>query len=397
MKMQNCREFEEWIHEMPYIILTNSEKFAMPTAADIPTDMLNRLDGRRPDFLNCSVDELASLGVVLAHDQRAAFLAGRPVLLIVDSVMRRDPLARGRRKKDPLEKDVQDAMSVQVFVVVERLRAWTIALHRRRQTLTVPAQRARIFGQLADAAWVEEPAGSTTESDERRQSFFRTCFDQGSRLVTTWYPWTKEPGDLSKVARNIVHAAARTMTRCEIEAEVERELARTRFLLRCYRQATATTSAAQEGSERLRTGMPMTMAQLASLAGTATDRPTLFEACRAAIDGDFDPSDLFRSLLSYRPLLGLARKLGRFGRGFDVELEHLDVVIMRRQIRISAEFDEGRHRLQEGITDEEASATLVTSAAYEMAPAERWPSVLDTAARNGNSVMLSRDPLRHPG
>lgn len=386
----NFSAFEAWAQSHPYVILVNSEKISAPAVADLPSNILDRLDGRRPDFLGCSIGELASLGIVLAHDQFAAFLAGRPVLLIADRVMMRAPLARGRRKKDALEQSVQEALAVQVFVVVERLCEWTAALHGRRQSRTVPALRGQIFRQLANSAWVDADDGAKVESDERRLSFFRTCFDQGGRLIAEWYPGTEEPGNLSQVARDIARASAQKMTREQVASEIDSELARIRFLFRCYRQATTVTKAVQEGSQRLRDGAPMTKGQLANLAGASVDRPALFEACRAAIDGDFNPSDLFRNLLSYSALLGMAQKLGRFGRGFEIELDQQDVAVLWRQIEIRTNFDGGHHRLQEGITDEEASALLVTNAAYEMVPAGKWLGVLKGASQNGNGVTLSR-------
>src|SRR5690606_3252005 len=112
-----------------------------------------------------------------------------------------------------------------------------------------------------------------------------------------------------------------------------------RFMLRCLRQATRLVLTAHDMSAEIRRDERMTKRQQAVLAGAAVDRPTLYEAVRAGFDGDFNPSDLFPSLLSYDDTLEVARLLGRRGRGHDVRLDAGLVREMKRMIDIREELD----------------------------------------------------------
>ncbi|MEP9374145.1 hypothetical protein [Mesorhizobium sp. KR1-2] len=193
--------------------------------------------------------------------------------------------------------------------------------------------------RLATDAWLDDPNTGGSATEERRIAFFQTQFDAGSRVIAPWYPWSVRPDDVSSAARELVEADARQMNRALIEEEIGRENAMIRFMLRCLRRATTLVLTAHEMSVEICRHGRMTRSHQAVLAGAAADRPTLYEAVRAARDGDFNPSVLFPSLLSYHDMLELARLVGRRSCGHDVWLDGGLVKEMKRVIAIRDEFD----------------------------------------------------------
>lgn len=382
---------EDWTRSRPRIILVNRDVNPAPTVKDLPLELAERLDGVRPDFLVASREEIDRIGIVLAHDQLARFQNGEPVLIVVGRVEHREAMKRGRRQKEELERFVQDALAIQVYVGVERLCSWLQARDGRRLAVTVPELRDRAIELLAKEAWLDDPNTPGRATEERRHAFFRTQFDAGSRFVGKWYPWAQRPDDLSRVARTIVETSARTMDRTVLEESIGREFNLIRFMLRCLHRATTLVLSAHEMSADIRKHDRMSRNQQAVLSGATMDRPTLYEAARAALDGDFNPSLLFGSLLSYHDTLELARLLGRHGRGHDVRLDATAIREMRRMITVRDGLDAQLKRHPEELPlDEQAAALVITQAGYELFSRERWLPVLSEAIASGSALTLSR-------
>lgn len=387
--MMDKEQFEAWSRSRPSFVLINRDINPNPTAADLSPELIERLNGARPGFLVVTREELGTHGIMLAHDQLARFQRGEPVLLVVGRVDHRAQLKRGRRSKEELERAVQDALAVQTYLGVERLCGWQKARDGRRVTLTVPELRDRVLDQLATVAWLDDPntIGGKTESE--RQSFFRTQYDAGGRLIATWFSWAERPDDLSREARQVVEESARKRPTL-IAEEIVREIRMIGFMVRCLRQATTLVLAAHEMSAEIRKHDKMTNGQQAVLAGAISDRSTLFEATRAALDGDFNPADLFPSLLSYYNTLELACLLGRRRRGHDIHLEPDLLREMQRQILLREMFDADQLQHPGGMPfDEQAAALVLTQAAYESIPKSRWPGLLDEAIKLERAVTLS--------
>lgn len=133
----------------------------------------------------------------------------------------------------------------------------------------------------------------------------------------------------------------------------------------------------------------MTRHQQAVLAGAVSDRLTLHEAARAAFDGDFNPADLFGSLLSRHDTPELARLLGRHGRGHDVCLEPDMAKELRRQFSVWTGFDAAVLQPGELPSGEQATAQLITQAACELFPGANWMDVLDRAIEAGGAITLT--------
>lgn len=383
--------FEGWPRSRPRIVLVNRDVNPVPAVKDLPPELVERLGGARPDFLVASREELDRIGIVLAHDRLARFQKGEPILLVVGRVDHREAMKRGRRQKEELERSVQDALAVHVYVGVERLCAWLQARDGRRLTVSVPELRDRAIELLATEAWLDDPNTPGRATEERRRAFFRTQFDAGSRLVGTWYPWAQRPDDLSRVTRRIVEASARNMDRTLLEESIGREFNLIRFMLRCLHRATTLVLSAHEMSADIRKHDSMSRNQQAVLSGATMDRPTLYEAARAALDGDFNPSQLFGSLLSYHDTLELARVLGRHGRGHDVRLDATATREMRRMITVRDGLDAQLKRHPEELPfDEQAAALVITQAGYELFSRERWLPVLNESIVSGSALTLSR-------
>lgn len=383
-------QLEAWSRSRPGFVLVNSAINPSPEVANLPPELIDRLNGARPDFLVASREEVDRIGIVLAHDQLARFQKGEPILIVVGRVDHREVMKRGRRQKEELERSVQDALALQVYVGVERLCSWLQTRDGRRLAVTVPELRDRAIDLLAQEAWLDDPNTAGRATNERRHAFFRTQFDAGSRLVATWYSWAQRPDDLSRVARGIVEASARNMDRALLEESIRREFSLIRFMLRCLHQATTLVLTAHEMSADILKHDRMSRNQQAVLSGATMDRPTLYEAARAALDGDFNPSELFGSLLSYHETLELARLLGRHGRGHDVRLDAAAAREMKRVMTIRDRFDaELKQRSREQPFDEAAAALVITQAGYELFSRERWLPVLNDAIASCSSLTLS--------
>jgi hypothetical protein len=134
----------------------------------------------------------------------------------------------------------------------------------------------------------------------------------------------------------------------------------------------------------------MTKSHQAVLAGATADRPTLYEAVRAARDGDFNPSDLFPSLLSYHDTLELARLLGRRSRGHDVHLDVSLVKEMKRVIAIRDGLDAMLSAEPEALPfDEQAAALVIMQAAYELHSKADWLETIGGAMVADSAITLT--------
>lgn len=386
--MMDGEQLEAWSRSRPRLVLFNQAMTPKPTLADVPAAMLDRLSGAEPGFWVMSRDQLDQSGVLLAHDQLAQFQNGEPVLIVVDRVDQREALKKGRRAKQGVERRVQDAHAVQTYVGMERLCEWIQA--RDNVELTVEAQRWRVTQMLAEKAWLKDPSAKKAATDEDRLAFFRTQFDAGSRLVVpSWYRWATHPNDLSCVVRKIAKTSSASMKHSAIEDAIDHELAMNRFMLRCLRQATTLVLAEHAMSDEIRKRDRETKHQQAALAGAILDRPALHEAACAALDGDFNPSELFRSLLSYHETLELARLIGRHGRGHDVTLDVMLAREMKRQIRLREECEDSAKRAEGALNGEHEAALAITQAAYKLRRPESWREELDNAIAAGEAVTLT--------
>ena len=388
--MMDMQQFDTWSRSRPRMILINRDLNPTPAISDLAPELVERLEGARPDFLIVTSEECDRIGIVLSHNQLAQFRRGEPVLLVMGRVDHREPLKRGRRRKEELERSVQNALAVKTYVGVERLCGWLQARDGRRLSVTVPELRNRAMELLAKEAWLDDPNVSGKSDEADRLAFFRTQYDAGGRLVSTWYPWAERPDDLSREARGMVEEPARAMNRTLVEESIQHEVNMIRFMLRCLHQATRLVLTAHEMSAEIRKNDRMTKGQQAVFAGAISDRPTLHEATRAALDGDFNPADLFPGLLSYYDTLELARLIGGRGRGHSIEVGPDLVHELRRQVRIHETY-EADQRLQPGQMpfDEQAAALMITRAAYEIAAKDRWPAVLDGAIEADGAVTLT--------
>lgn len=386
----DTQQFETWSRSRPHLVLINRAVTPSPKASDLSPELVERLNGARPDFLVATREELDWIGIVLAHDQLARFQRGEPVLIVAGRVEHRDALRRGRRQKEELERSVQEVLAVPTYLRAERLSAWLQARDGRRLAVTVPELRERVLERLATEAWLDDPNAGGGVTEERRIAFFRSQFDAGSRAISSWYPWADRPDDVSAAARKLVEKDAEPMNRALIEEEIGREIAMVRFMLRCLRQATTLVLTAHEMSAEIGRHGRMTKSHQAVLAGATADRPTLYEAVRAARDGDFNPSDLFPNLLSYHDTLELARQLGRHGRGHDVHLNATAIREMRRMITVRDGLDaQLKWHSEELPFDEQAAALVITQAGYELFSRERWLPILDEAIAGGFALTLS--------
>lgn len=62
-------QLETWSRSRPGFVLFNRAFAPAPTIFDVPAEIIDRLNGVRPDLLVASNDELDRIGIVLAHDQ----------------------------------------------------------------------------------------------------------------------------------------------------------------------------------------------------------------------------------------------------------------------------------------------------------------------------------------
>lgn len=379
---------DEWSRSRPHFVLVNKAIDPAPGLADLPVAMLARLEGRRPDFLVATREDLDRIGIVLSHEQLACFQRGEPILMVAGRVEHRQALKRGRRRKEEVERQVQDALAIQTYVGIERLCAWLRARDGRRLSVTVSELRDRVIDLLATEAWVDDLAATATASHEDRLAFFRTQADAGSRLVSDWYCKMRRPDDLSRVARQIVENSAQSMSMPAIEDTIQHELNGISVMVRCLRRSTTLVLTAHAVTVETVRRERMTKGQQAVFSGANSDRLSLPEAALAAFDGDFNPANLYGALLSYFDTFELARLIGRNGRGHDVRLDTDMVIELKRQISIRDELDAAALQPGDMPAGEQLAALMITKAAFELVPREAWCVTLDKAIETGDVVTL---------
>lgn len=354
---------------------------------DIPSEILDRLNGEKPFILSACLEEIDRIGIVLSHDQLAKFKKGEPILIVAEPVAHRPALQKGRRQIEGLERRVQDAHAVQTYMGVERLCEWMHA--GRSNPPRVPDQRIKAMQLLATNGLPDETHIDAMEEDDRL-AFYRTQCDAGSRVAVEWHPWIDNPRRILEEARKVVRMQLPDMKPPAIKAEIAKELRMNRFMLRCWQQATTLVLAEHELSEEIRKNDRVSKGQLAVLAGLRTDRVELAEAVRAAIDGDFDPSQLFRNMRSFEDLFELARILGRHGRGSDERLTGPSLKCLRKQISMRDQFEKEIEANPEcGRSGQEEATLFITNAAYELFSRSKWIDALDAAIATDGTVTLT--------
>lgn len=384
--MIEIEAIQERLSNLKSFVLFNRTITPDAKLADIPAAILDRLNGEKPHILVASRDEIDRIDIVLSHDMLARFQKGEPVLVAKDAVAHRAALKKGRRQIEGLERRVQDAYAVQTYIGVERLCEWMHA--GRSNPPRIPDQRIKAMQLLAMDGLSDETQIDATEEDERL-AFYRTQCDAGSRLVSQWYSWIDNPRRILEEAQKVVRMQAPNMKPSAIKEAIAKELSMNRFMLRCWQQATTLVLAEHELSEEVRKNDRPTKGQLAVLAGAIPDRPALVEAVRAALDGDFDPSRLFRSLISYEDLFELARILGRHGRGSDERLAGPSLKQLLKQMSIREKFEkESEANPESGRSGEDEAALLITNAAFQMFVPSSWIDALDAAIATDGTVIL---------
>lgn len=385
--MIDIEAIQEQLSHLKSFVLFNRTMTPEAKLADIPAAILDRLNGEKPHILVASRDEIDRISIVLSHDQLARFQKGEPIFINANAVAHRPALKKGRRQIEGIERRVKDAHAVQTYIGIERLCEW---LHAGKSSLPkIPDQRLKAMRLLATDGLMDDTTIDATEEADRL-AFYRTQCDAGSRLITKWHPWIENPRQLLEEARKVVRMSLSSKKPAAIKEEIEKEMVMNRCLLRCWRQATTLVLTENKMSDQVRKRDRETRGQLAVLAGIGADRPALDDLVRAALDGDFNPSDLYRNLKYLETLFELARVLGRHGRGSDEQLERPLAREMRHQISFRDLIDERIEDNPESVqNDEYAAAQVLTQTAYELFPKRKWIDVLDAAIEAKDTVTLT--------
>ncbi|NMG41800.1 hypothetical protein GRZ55_21425 [Chelativorans sp. ZYF759] len=381
--------FRDWLATRPFVILANEKVLPKPTLADVSPAILEYLQGRRPDFLVADPDHLFDRGIVLSHDHMERFRSGEPILMAFGADAVPLPLKRGRRQLKALEKLIQDALAIQVYLKTERICALMRVSNETSRRMKVPALRDAALELLVANAWIDDGRRSN-DAEERALAFFRTQYDAGSRLVGAFFADNPSPREAGKrEGQQVLWDCAGPDAR-KIAAEgIDHEVERIRFLLSCLRQATTLVNAIQEQADDSRRDRPAMKATVRTIAGAGVERPSLAQVVRAAVDCDVDLTGLFPNLLVHRELVALARSLGRFGRGYDVRLDASQFVIMEKLFRIGLEYL-GRAQAAGEFYDRDAVAILMARMMLEIRDAEVWHRILDEAVALNSAITFSR-------
>lgn len=379
----------DWLAARPFVILANEKILPRPTVADISPAILDHLRGRRPDFLVADPDQLIDRGIMLSPDQMQLFRAGEPILLAVGADAIPPPLKRGRRQHKALEKRIQDALAIQVYLKTARICALMRVSNETSRRMKVPALRDAALELLATKAWIDDGLRSN-DAEERALAFFRTQYDAGSRLVGAFFADNPSPREAGRRERDQALRECAGLVGRKVAAEgIDHEVERIRFLLSCLRQATTLVGAVQEQADDIRRDREAMKATVRTIAGAGVERPSLAQVVRAAVDCEIDLTGLFPSLLVYRELVELARNLGRFGRGYDVRLDASQVVIMQKQFRTGLEYL-GRAQAAGEFYDRDAVAILLARMMLEIREAQVWHRILDEAVALNSAITISR-------
>lgn len=396
IEMTNEQDMRDWIADRPMLVLINAAATPHPVVDAVPAELRAAFGDRRVDFLGATTADLDRLGIELTGDERRQFERGEPIVIAITGVAHRQPFKRGRRRKEELECDVQNGLAVCTYAAVERLCEWTRLRDGRRIELTLPERRERVLALLARTPG-ERSDGRMKRAvaPDDRVAFWRTQYDAGGRLAAGWYADIARPGELASRARRIVFETARRFERTHIDAAIDDEIERLLFLERCLARATELVLTAHEMTEGVASAGQLTKGQQAVLAGNRVGgRPCLYDAVRAAFDGDFDVAALFPSLIVHGGPIKLARLIGRHGRGHAVRINCALIAVLQTAMEHYDECQAAVAANAGALTAAQGAGFWIAKAALELFPRAEWSGAIDPALIGDGAVDL---PLLRAG
>jgi hypothetical protein len=291
------------------------------------------------------------------HDLRD-FRAGLPVLKIMALNKIRDPLGIGGRKKDELEVSLRAALEFEVYRRDIEIRAID-ALQAKRHGRNIDPTKSTALEFLAVRAWIDGVAtkgrgagAGNPKTDDEKFAFFDSLREEGRKIAT------EREGDATR-PREIRDAIISDIFSCDTNdfKPADFNEARTRaaghveLLMRANAHATAVAKTKHTFSKRLRAFLKkidgrrkksfdpfkkevMTKYEHNLIVANAF---TAAELAELAICANIDPNLLCPAHALAWPEFGIARKIGRLGRGEDVHFEANETGLLFRCILVAIE------------------------------------------------------------
>jgi hypothetical protein len=285
----------------------------------------------RRQILVGTEEQLQAGPYALSHAELIRFRRGEPIIRVPLLLKIREPLHRGERPRDDMEKRVREALAVNVYTSTERLCALGRLQSPKGFRKTVSAARHWAWKLMAEKCWTEPVGDRVARAEPRRlenedgaAGWFKALFDEGSRSCVAWYPGKTRPRDVGahvRVEAEIIGAHCRTSA--DFDGASVRELNVVRILVRFYRRAEMLAVVQHRASIRERTGEPMTRGDHAARANSPF---TLEEAGIAALHGDFDPLEIDFSHFGHETTFGQLRDVGRKMRAQPPQAGNIDYV-----------------------------------------------------------------------
>jgi hypothetical protein len=299
----------------PLIMLSRdallSGKMAFPPK--IPPAMLAKV-GWPPQTWIGSPDDFDPMPVVMYPDERERFDRGEPILVRPNPVGLRPKPSSGGQATDDIERHINDAFAVFVFVTFERLRHLVPLRDGKNVRNWADQEAAQDFifeRELLPLPWPEHDHRTTYK---RRRDLLDTAWRNGQRpkLLRRFYPSRQLRKEIAIWAERF-----RDKRRQEIEQEIR--FLKTQFvsLNLCRgraREFRRTEAAISKFMQQHRDDDTYPNQALMEVAAGFNLRVDLGDVAPAAYAGDFDPRPIFLRLASLRSF-EFFRQLGKAARG----------------------------------------------------------------------------------
>lgn len=380
-------------HPRPFFII-NRERCGQGEI-ELPPGVLTTLpDGFTGDLL-VAPTTLAELNrahlSVGRHRQR--FLAGEPVMIMVEKLHETPEWTHGGQTVRALEERARDGLHVTVALATERMRASTDC--REHWKMKTGTRRKEIFARLAPDLVGLSPGN---------------FFDAGQRLIGKWYPGQKTHQVMKSAYESVANYCGTRTGQANLAAVEagQTELVRTAGAI--YAKTLALLGAQNEMSERLREmkdgieyknadveeqyDMQATLllekapAQHQTLAHDEQYSPTLAQFMRAASEMDFNPAWVFLNVKFYATELECAALLGRSERGIGAMLKPTHIARLRR-FMVLADAADGHG----GAAHAEVEAAIcLRDLALRVKPRLEWDEFFAIAETDGGSLWVAKAP-----
>lgn len=367
--------------------------------SQIDQETLKRLSlFARPNVLVETEERLQAQPYALSPKELAAFRAGIPVLKMRFPLQIRDTLPKGGRTKDAGEIALRHALAFEVYRRDIELRAIEALRARKDGRLVDPTETPKT-SLLADMVWVEDfprkgqpvktnREGSGPADADAWCDVLEALRDEGRKLVLVKAIGASRPEEVqAAIIADVFRHDTPGLTSADLDAASTESARQVELLMRAYRHATRIAERKHDLSGRLRKHLsqndgrrtrpydPVQVEIMTKLDHSiiTANHFTARELVEIAILADIDPNLVCTSHALASVEFGIARKLGRYGRGEDIVFSALEVEWLRYYVL--PETPSGPASMYDELHE------LLAGYALKLLPLWKWRARIEAAGR----------------